>query len=409
MPYFLENLLSLTNESESPTSFFTWSGLAAISAITRKNVYFNKKIYKVYPNLYVMLVARSGLRKGFPVKLAQRLVEAVEVCKVLSGRNSIQSIIKELSIQRTTESGKVLTHAHGFIVNDELDSLLIDDPQAQTILTTLYDAHYHKNWTNTLKSEGKETLKDIYITLLGATNETHLGNFLHASSSTGGFIGRTVIIKETKRARINPLISENEEEDDKLEELDLEPLIADLKRMALLQGRLRMTKEAKGVYIPWYHEFNRKLDDDPTFDETGTSERIGDLVIKLSMLLSVSERDDLIITSEHVNRSLEWCERLIPTAKEVVLGKGKSEGAEKNKIFLDYLLGQPDFKACRRRILSAKFGDLDAIDLDKIVDNFTQAGFLETGSSPQGPVYGLTKEYAEKFKNYVSGRKVIVA
>jgi hypothetical protein len=356
-----------------------------------------------------MLVARSGLRKGYPVKLAQKLVEETEVCKVLAGRNSIQSIIKELSIQRTLESGKVLTNAHGFIVNDELDALLIDDPQAQTILTTLYDSHYHKNWTNTLKSEGKETLKDIYITMLGATNETHLGNFLHSTSSKGGFIGRTVIIKETKRARINPLISEDEDEDDAIQEIDLSPLVADLKNIACLSGRMRMSKQAKEIYIPWYHEFNKRLDDDPTFDETGTSERIGDLVIKLAMLLSVAERQDLIITQEHVSRSLEYCERLIPTAKEVVLGQGKSEGASKNKIFLDYLLSQPDFKALRRKILSAKFGDLDAIDLDKIVDNFTQAGFLETMNTKDGPVYGLTKEYADKFKTYLSGRKVVVA
>jgi len=176
---FIEEFLETYSDAESPTSFFYWSALASISAVVRKNVYINKRIYKLYPNLYIMFVAKSGLRKGYPIKQAQKIVEATEVVKVISGRNSIQSIIQELSRQWTLETGKVQKDAQALIVNDELDALLIGDPAAQTILTTLYDSFYHtKSWTNTLKKEYFNNLinfnwiKNISISFLGYTLES---------------------------------------------------------------------------------------------------------------------------------------------------------------------------------------------------------------------------------------------
>src|SRR5512139_3076362 len=118
---FIEDYLKTYESAESPTSFFYWSAIASISAVLRKNVYINKRIYKLYPNLYIMFVAKSGLRKGYPVKQCQKLVDETEVVKVISGRNSIQSIIQELSRQWTTPTGKVMKDAQALVVNDELD------------------------------------------------------------------------------------------------------------------------------------------------------------------------------------------------------------------------------------------------------------------------------------------------
>jgi hypothetical protein len=399
---FLEKLLDQTQEAESPRSFFLWSGLAAISAVTRKNVWVNKKFYKLYPNVYIMLVARSGLRKGYPVKLAQRLVEGTEVTKVIAGRNSIQSIIQELSRQWTLESGKVLTYAQGFLVNDELGAFLIEDPAAQTILTTLYDSFYHQNWTNTLKSEGRSVLKDICLTMLSATNETHLSAFLDDTSVSGGFIGRTLIVYETRKSKLNALI-----DDDDLAAVNHEELLTDLKRISEAVGQVKLTKEAKTLYKAWYAEFNKKLDEDTSNDETGTSERLHDHILKIATLLSLSDSNDLVVTNTHLSKAIELCTGFTTSVKRITIGKGKSEFSDKNRIFLDYLLSQPGFKALRRKVLSAKYGDLDAIDLDKIVDTLSQAGILEIESSREGPIYKLSEAYSQQFKDYLEKKKTV--
>lgn len=392
---FLDQLLEYTKEAESPRSFFLWSGLAAISAVVKKNIWINKGFYSLYPNVYIMLVARSGLRKGYPVKLAQKLVESLEVTKVISGRNSIQSIVQELSRQWTLEGGKVLTGAQAFLVNDELGTFLVDDPQAQSILTTLYDSFYHDKWVNTLKSEGKSTLKDIYITMLSATNRTHLNAFLDSTSVTGGFIGRTLLVYEEKKSQINSLIW-----NDEAAPLDNRPLIEELKRISLATGQIKLTLPAKKIFDSWYHEFNKKLEsEDSLEDDTGTSDRLHDHILKISALLSLSESNDLLITETHLNRSIELCTGFTTNVKRITAGHGKGDSAEKYRIFLDYLLSQPQYSVKRAKVLSAKYGHIDAIDLDRLVDTMVQAGILEISGSGGNTIYKIADEYAKQFSN----------
>src|SRR5438874_2133996 len=96
---WLDELLAQHAEVETPKNFWYWSGLATISAILKDNVYLDRggsKDYRLYPNIYVMLYADSALRKGPPVSLAKNLVKKVNNTRVISGRSSIQGILKEL-------------------------------------------------------------------------------------------------------------------------------------------------------------------------------------------------------------------------------------------------------------------------------------------------------------------------
>lgn len=391
---FIEDFMEVTKEAESPRSFFYWSAIAAISAVIRKNAYINKRIYRLYPNLYIMLIAKSGLRKGFPVKLSQKVVEELEITKVISGQNSIQAIVNQLSKQWTLESGKVLNKAHTFVVNDELDALLISDSSAQTTLTTLYDSFYHDKWAKTLKKDAQEVLDDVYVTMLTATNPTHLDSFLDATSTKGGFLGRTLMIYEERKSRINPLIEEND-----AFEIDKKPLIAYLKTIADYKGQFKFDGPAVKYYKKWYIDFYNRLQDENIEDDTGTAERAGDTVLKLSMILSLNEGSSLIITTPHIEKSIELFYDATKSVKRVVEGKGASEASQKTRVVLDYLLSKDNFTATRQQVLSAKYGDVDAIDLDRVIDTLQQAGIIEVDINKKpGPTYQLSARYAEKVK-----------
>lgn len=341
-----------------------------------------------------MFVATSGLRKGYPIKQAQKLVEMTEVVKVISGRNSIQSILQELSRQWTLESGKVVKDAQALVVNDELDSLLINDPSAQTILTTLYDSFYHKNWTNTLKKDGRETLKDLYLTLLTGTNPTHLDNFLDSTSMTGGFLGRTIIIYENKKSKINPLIEEND-----ATEIDVKPLVEKLIEMSKYVGQFKFTPEAIVAYKLWYKDFYTQLQDGGISDETGTAERAGDTTLKLAMLLSINDGPTLVIDKPHLDKSIELFYESSKASKLVTVGKGKSDIADRVKTVLGYLLSRSDYSAYKKQILSARYGDISATDLVEVIDTLEQAGLLEVIIDKiEGPLYKLKDEYIKKLK-----------
>ncbi len=394
---FIEDFLKTYEAAESPTSFFYWSALASISAVVKKNIYINKRIYKLYPNLYIMFVAKTGQRKGYPIKQAQKILEALEVTKVISGRNSIQAILQDLARQWTTETGKVMKDAQCIIINDELDSLLIHDPQAQTLLTTLYDSFYHKNWVNTLKRDGKETLRDLYVSMLTATNPTHLNNFLDGTSMSGGFLGRTLIVYEEKKSKINPLIEESDAVD-----IDIKPLVAKLEAISKYTGQFKFSPEAVTTYKPWYKDFYEKLQSQEIDDETGTAERAGDSTLKLAMLLSVNDDNSLLITKPHIEKAIELFYESSKASKMVTAGRGVSQESDKLRIFIGYLLSRPGYSAYKRQVLAAKYGDLTSIDLNTIIDTLEQGGLIETViDKEEGPLYKLADKYIEKLKNRV--------
>ena len=142
---WIDLLLEQTEESEAPERYFYWSGLAAISAIARKNVWLDRHYYTLYPNIYVALIStRSGARKGIPISICKRILEEVNLTRIISGCNSIQGLIQELGQQKTLENGTVIGDAHGILLSDEFDSFLTDDPKSITYLTTLYNTHEHE-------------------------------------------------------------------------------------------------------------------------------------------------------------------------------------------------------------------------------------------------------------------------
>src|SRR5215471_17757608 len=95
---WLDEFLHETDELESPTNFWLYSGLATIAAIIKDNISLVRGDKKpLYPNIYVMLLARSGLRKGSPIAYSYQLVEHVNNTRIIRGRSSIQAILKDMA------------------------------------------------------------------------------------------------------------------------------------------------------------------------------------------------------------------------------------------------------------------------------------------------------------------------
>lgn len=206
MANFISDFLEFTKEAESPTQFLRWSAIGCIGAVLRDNVYIDANFGRVYPNLYVILVARSGAcRKGLPLKVTKSLISKVNNTKIIDGRTSIQAVVAELAKNYTqhTPGGKgyVVQGASGLLYTEELAAFMVDDKATIPILTDLYD--YREEWTNHLKSSDTERLKNVCLSMIAASNETFLKEVYTKSALYGGLLGRTVIIYEQKRRHKN--------------------------------------------------------------------------------------------------------------------------------------------------------------------------------------------------------------
>lgn len=393
---FVEELLEATREIETPQIFIRWSALSAISAILRRNVWVQKKAgIIVYPNIYVILVARSGLRKSFAPNLVKKLVLGSRATKVIPDRASVQKIISDLSNTYSFPTGEMISEATGILTYEELNSAIIHDEAAQTILTALYDSNYSSDFINATKKDGREVLKDFYLCMIAATNQTHLADFLDPKSITGGFIARTMMIRAEKKSNINSLLGESDGEDEG-QLFDTKPFIDYLKEASKLRGKFKLTNEFRSVYRSWYKEYQEELEIKDN-DTTGTSERLHDHIMKVCMLLAVSNNLSMTIDEGIFEAAKELCFEAAGNVRRIVEGKGKSEFSEKMRLLIDDLLSAEQNQMSRQRILSRHYGDFDSIDLDRMIETLVQGGAINIIRNAKSPIYKLNEFYVEQF------------
>jgi hypothetical protein len=390
---WIEHLLQVTLESESPRKYYYWSGLAAIAGVVKNNVYLDKFYYKLYPNIYVLLVGKSGIRKGPPVALAKRLVSEVGNTRVISGRASIQAIISELRTARTfNDQGPPLTDAAGFLTTSEFASFIIQDQQALTILTDLYDGDYNPEWINLTKGSGSEKLKNPCLTMIGASNEVHFREAVPDNALGGGFVARTFIIHADAKSTVNPLTSAPKET------ISIPKLAEYLRIIGQLRGQFQFSQSGKQLYDAWYSEFSAN----EYSDTTGTIERLHDHVLKTSMLLSLSRKTDLVLEETDIREAITSCQNFVPGARRVSMGGGKSVSAPGTAVFLRELLGRSDHMMSRIAMLEKHWSYFDSFELDRIVESLEQQKaitlrLMNNGSGPKEIYYILNAKVVENY------------
>jgi hypothetical protein len=400
---WLITLLKSTEEAEAPSRYFWWAGICAISATIRKKVYLQRgAFYKLYPNIYVALVsARSGLRKGVPIMIAKGLVEKLDSVRVISGCNSIQALTKELSMQQTFPSGAVINEAQGLMISDEFESFITEDPRALTYLTALHNTHEHEaSWKKRLKGSPLEELKSPCLTLLVASNEALFESMVKQKDIEGGFIARTFIVHESKRKRINDLLYSDEDIARLLEEDGVykEILINRLREINKLSGKMILSTRASQYYRSWYEHISTTDVD----DRTGTFDRLGDQVLKVAMLVSISRRDDLIINDSDLALAIEESEKCLSGVREISMEKEKGDINPIIEKVLKALIRATEQSLTRKEIMNLTH--IESGLLDRAIDTLVQRGAINEPkrNSSREIFYKLRREVFEQYIKFKS-------
>ncbi len=385
MPW-IDDVLKAVDAVETPRSYLRWACLVAISSVVRDNVYLKKQgVYQLYPNIYVLLVGASGLKKSFATNLAKNLVKRVDCTRLIAGRSSIQGIVQDLSLAVTKPGRPPLVKAHGAVINDEFSASLVEDPKTFDILTALYDRHYNDEWKNMLK-QGTETLKDVYVTFFSATTPDKFNEMVGIADIRGGFIARTVIVKEMKRAKKNALV------DDGGEEVDYAKLAEHLVSISKLSGPFTWVEEARTAFKKWYYEL------DPESDETGVLNRIHDTVLKVTMLLSLSRGTDMLLTLEDLEGSMSLLANYMHDVKEVTGGVGKSEFAPKIAQFLKVLTESPEKSVTKATMQRKCWKDFNVYEMDVVVETLITAKAITKEQNGSNIVFKATKQLLNDYQ-----------
>lgn len=421
---WIDDFVHQHREFESPLSFWRWAALCSISAVVKDNVWISHGGFmNTYPNIYVMLHADSGLKKSAPVNVSKKLVQIVSNTRVISGRSSIQGIMKAMSSSKS-ESGKpILKTACAYICSSELSASIVEDPQAMTILTDLYDRNYNSADYGSLLKQEEFNLSKPTVTMFSATNESHANEFFSQKEIGGGFFARTFIVFESEENRINSLTSAH------TTEIDYTKLAEYLKELSKLSGPFQplskkepdenyhiaipdpQTKlvsyytEATATYDRWYYNFRAEAKG--FRDSTGTLNRMGTSVLKVAMLLSLGYKPELVLQKDAVEEAIEICTKLVGNVRKITLGRGTQNdvsGGQRKILLLRELLERENHSITRAMLHKKYWLQGSVAEWDDAVVSAKEAGLIDLVQSPAGLIYEMPEDKVKELKEFLAGK-----
>lgn len=381
MSKFVNLYMEYTKEYESPKSFWKWSSYAAIGAVLRDSCFRSTGDSKLFPNIYVLLIAESGThRKGKPVEICTKLVTAIANTKVISGRASIQAIIDELSHTETNpKTGQVVKGGSAIFFAPELSAGIVEDPAAIKILTDIYDCR--SDYKSLLKS-GRAKIDNLVFSMLAASNEALLKDTYNTTAIQGGLLARTFMICPDEFRPSNALLDIVDTTESKKE------LILELKNISELKGEFEFTADAKKEYIDWYKPFRESYKN--KVDKAGVVSRIHTGVLKIAMIFAAGDIS-LVIKKQHIEEAINECLGLIPNYGAFIMGNGKGKLSEAGAIVLSDLLVAPNHVLQRKEILRKHWQDFDGQLLDELIATFEQGGLIKTQVAGSIICYKMTE------------------
>lgn len=397
---FISRFLSYTSEAESPTSFFKWAVYTAVGAILRDNCYVETTEKTIYPNLYTILLSSksSATRKTLPMHLAFRLVRGANNTHIISGRASLPGIVKVLQSSKTNENGYRVKGASGFLFSQELTAFLYKDSDTLDQITDWHD--FHEEWPVTLSGDfdtgGVKYLKNLCISLLGATNDENIPELYGIRAQKGGLLARTIIVRESKRRHIKSYL-----EGESLG--DFAPFIEEVQEFSKLKGKFILDPDAREEHISWYKSIT-----DDKISSIGIEGRIQTHALKVSMILAVCESGTLQITLENIQQGIDECVRLLPNYKILSQTVAVHQNVKVGALLLKELLMAKDYTLSIKQLLQRLWVEgLDKEQLDKMLATYIEAGLVESGynQSKQESYVILTEQALIKYEETIKDSK----
>jgi predicted transcriptional regulator len=395
MKSFIAEYMNFSRDLESPTSFFLWGCLSCIGAALRDNVYLRQGHRKLYPNIYVLLLADSGIsRKSVPLGLTGDLLKQVGTTKIIRGRSSIQAILQDLaSPQMNKKTGAQVTGGSGLLCAEELASFFVQDPAAVPILTDIYD--FRDEWEYNLKGSGRIIINNLCVSMLAASNETHLREVYTNTAVYGGLMGRTFFVKSSERRKPNALV------DDMVTvtangHYDITPLGESLKEITKIKGKFLFEDESRKEYTKWYEDLYSKYSEHN--DKSGIMARIHTGVLKVAMILAVGNDYELVIRKTHILEAIDICIKLKSNYEVFAMATGKAPDSQIGALLFGEILNSQNGKISRRWFIRNNWTNIDEDTFDTLIKKLETSNLIKTDFDGGDFYYSLTDFGREKLE-----------
>ena len=381
---WLEAYMEYTKDTESAPLFHKWVGLSVLASVLRKKTWLNFGRLKMYPNMYIVLVAEPGIaRKTQAISYGNRLLSEISGIATSSDAITKEALIQELEQIAADEpmpDGTTFRHSSLNIISREFESFIgqkKENTKMLVLLTDLFDCE-ELPWKYRTKASGSNIAPAVFLNLLGATTPESLASSLPSSAVGGGLTSRMIFVWASGRTKRVPI------PEDPPQELK-EALIHDLSIISRIAGAYDFSPQCREEWINWYHSYDERSPSricrDPAFN--GWYSRKQMFIQKLALILTACRSN---------SRVLEWeaFEEAIDLLEEVELRMGKTFSAiGRSEITSDVDLVmsivQQHKVISEKALLHMVWRDIDARKFDNVIDTAIRNGsVVRKYHSPKG-------------------------
>lgn len=261
-------------------------------------MYTESSMSRVYPNLYVLLVAPPGVGKSVAIFQGRALVDGTRKLKLAPDDVTKASLIDHLAkAEQTKFYGKGIIQYHALQVSaDEFGVLCpAHDSGFLSVLNALYDNREY--YTESRRGRDADlVIKAPQVNLLAGTQPDFLANLLPAEAWGMGFMSRMLMVYAGKSPR--PTLF------GKRKKIDTGKLLADLGTVCELQGEMVWDGAAESSLVDWY-ETGMAPEPQHTKLKHYVPRRIL-TTLKLCIISAISRGNAMVIEDIDVLRAREW-------------------------------------------------------------------------------------------------------
>lgn len=329
---FLTDYREFCSNLEVPPSYTTFSSLVALSALLRRRIWIYKGDYiRIYPNLYVVLVGPPGCGKNTAIEITEDLLHLNQVA-VSAESVTREKLIEDLHAQEVVldflpaDDKYRLASPYTALATELSEFLGAGGLGMISFLTDIYSRNIFEYRT---KNKGSVFVRGPYLNIIAGTTPDWITNYLKDDIISGGFSRRCIFIYATGRVdgeprpKINPAMR-----------AAWDRVVARSKAISQLKGQFKWAPDAEKFFDSWYPK--RKTGQD--INLTGYYETKDIQLLKVAMLIAISDGDDLTLRAEHLQRGLELLGLAEFNLSRVFQGIGRNELNQISVKLMDILL-----------------------------------------------------------------------
>lgn len=378
---FIDAYLDYTKNHEASRKFHKWTCISTIAGALGRHVYIPRGHYRIYPNLYVLLVGPAGLvKKSTTSGIGMDLLRGIDDIRIMADQVTQAALIDTLkgSYQKFGWPGSPEPHAQSsvFVYASEFKVLMDEVYGSITeLLTTFFDCtpyDFTHPWTRETKGEGQVKVFGPCINLLGCSTTSWLRKSIPIDQLEGGFASRILYVVDNSLPEKFVAIPE----EDPNYEITRAKLISDLRYMHNLAGKVSMEPAVAAIFKDWYEKFMTEVGMRGANDKfSGYWGRRSTMVEKLAIILSINEDDSLIIREKHIYHAITLAEELANGMFEAFRSVGNNTLAE--ALYNIYDVIRANGAVTQDMLFRKAFGYCDFETLTKVLHNLQQMGAIQ--------------------------------